>query len=111
MKIKEQIKRRFSEVELYNLCLAKFIIMEDESKYFHIEEIIFCYNGLLDKYESMEESNIEELDKRLEIVACKFNRELKEIKNSLDKDNVNELTKKIAKELSKYYNKSLKLKY
>ena len=105
MKIKEQIKRRFSEDELYNLCLAKFIIMENESSDFYLEEIILYCDDLLEKYESMEQNNRDELEEKLYSVADKFKEELKEIKASSERDNIDELTSKIVKELNKYYNK------
>ena len=105
MKIKEQIKIRFSEVELYNLCLAKFIIMENESSDFYLEEIILYCDDLLEKYGSMEQNNREGLEEKLYSVADKFKRELKEIEVSSHRNKIDELTSKIVKELNEYYNK------
>lgn len=105
MKIKEQIKRRFSEDELYNLCLAKFISMENGSSDFYIEEIICDCDDLLNKYESMKQSDREELDNRLEAVARKFKKKLEGIKYSFEYDKINKLTRKIVTELREYHNK------
>lgn len=105
VKIKEQIKRRFSEDELYNLCLAKFIIMENESSDSYLEDIICYVDELLEKYESMEQKNREKLDEKLSSLAYKFKGELKEIKVSSDRDKRDELTSKIVNELNEYYNK------
>lgn len=105
VRIKEQIKRRFYEDELYNLCLAKFISMENKISDFYLEEIIYGYDDLLNKYESMKQSDREELENRLETVACKFKKELQGIKYSSECDKINELTQKIVKELREYHNK------
>ena len=58
-----------------------------------------------EKYESMEQNNRDELEEKLYSVADKFKEELKEIKASSERDNIDELTSKIVKELNKYYNK------
>ena len=53
----------------------------------------------------MEQNNRDELEEKLYSVADKFKEELKEIKASSERDNIDELTSKIVKELNKYYNK------